>query len=1159
MLFWTAGLFMFALPLKENDMQQNAMPLGAMLVNRTANRQELKMPTRWFFSPMLVLFFLLLGNIPGTARADLAVLAPLPAFSVEHSTTLLADGRVLVAGGKAFRGSTGVLATTAVAFTYDPVSNKWANAQNLLFPRARHASLRLKDGRVMLFGGVVNDSSSANQGAVSSAEIHNPQQGTVFATAKPPSALCVDCRAQLLPDGRALFFGGSTTTGTPNYAFELYNPANNTWSQLGNNVFFQGGSASVVLLNGKLLTVGNIFNNSYPSSGSETAAYLFDIATNTSTPLPSAFPAVPNSGFVGDPLLVQLPDGKVLAAMGTRTYQTAGASALGGSTAASIFDPASNSWRSVASAPTTQTFSNTNAVATLLTNDVVAFMKIDTQPSAVFYYRISTNTWINGGLLAIPAASTNINLAIYPNSVAGLSNGELIIPHGLPTSLLRNNLVATEPVVTGFSGGINRQARYEAVVNFPFTGILETFAFSGSQPAAGVRLQLEYIAINATSQTPTDVVCTQPPPTDSAGRSAFSCVAGAMTGDVSVRIRQVNNNQQFVYDQIQLRVLPGSPPPPATFPPATAQVLSTLAGTAGVLGGGVVNDVALTGRTFNTGNVITDRDGNIFFTNVGGLIYCISGRTGRLFTIGGIGSATAGTNGFSGDGGLATLAAFNNPTGLVFDAAGNLYIADTGNNRVRRINLVSGIVTTIAGGGSSLADNIQGTTALLNAPRSLAFGPDGLLYIADGSNRIRRLNITTGLLSYFAGTGTAGYGGDNGTALAASFNDIYYITFDFQGNLFIVDRGNNRIRCITRAGIVLPVAGTGAIGFGGDGGLALNALFSDIRALAFDFWGQLYIVDGGNSRIRRLNLLTGVISTYSINNIGNSTFNAYGLFFDSLGSLITAELGQLRAVRFIDNPGYAFSFPTRARIAAGTQALSDVRSFTGFTGTVTLGIDGGEYNIGCSAANPFVSGITTLTITNPPQTVCLRVTAGIAAGDARTATFRVNNTASPFTVLTLDPDLLPRYRIYVPSLKRHLYTTDTNEYNVLTGFATTYSGEGINHYLYRTQVTRAAQSAIPYYRMYFNPQQRHFYTSDFNEYDTIRKDKVFASDEGITGYIFPRYGVPGTTALYRLYNPAINSHLWTTDNNEFTFLRSNGWTAEGQPGNAAGVDGYVFP
>jgi Bacterial Ig domain/Repeat of unknown function (DUF5648)/NHL repeat len=584
-----------------------------------------------------------------------------------------------------------------------------------------------------------------------------------------------------------------------------------------------------------------------------------------------------------------------------------------------------------------------------------------------------------------------------------------------------------------------------------------------------------------------------------------------------------------------------------------AQSITNILGT-GILGGVVLNDVALAGLNINPSSITTDRDGNIFFTNANGLIYRISSRTGRLFTIGGIGSV-----GFSGDDGLAVNAAFNGASSIVFGSDGLLYVADTGNNRVRRIDTKTGIVTTVVGGGSSGADNIQGTAAQLLAPRSLAFGPDGLLYIADGSHRIRRLNLSTGVLSFFAGTGAAGYSGNNGAALSAMFNDIYHIAFDFQGNLYLVDRGNNRIRSINRAGIVSAVAGNGATGFAGDGALATTALFRDIRAIAFDFFGQLYIADVGNARIRRVNLLTGLIDTLSVGvGAATSSFNAYGLHFDVLGSLYIAELGQLRVVRYIDSPSFAFNFPTRGRIAANAFGLSDIVRLSNFSGLVTLSIDSGEYNIGCDANAPWSSATQQITVSNPAQAVCLRVRAGAAAGDTRTANFRVNNSSSPFTVLTLDPELLPRYRIYVPSLRRHLYTTDTNEYNVLTSFST-YTGEGISHYVYKGPTTRAAQTGIPYYRLYFIPQQRHFYTSDFNEYNSLRAVTTFASDEGITGHIFPRYGVPGATALYRLYSPAINSHLWTIDSNEFNVLRQNGWIPEGQPGNATGVDGYVFP
>ncbi len=1106
------------------------------------------------------------------AHADLGALSPMPNSRIEQAATLLANGSVLLTGGRSPDAlQSGGLNTSVI---YNPLTNSWSAGPVMNARRSNHVSLRLADGRVIVFGGAAGTGGAFSGVLETTAELYNPISNSFTLTAKPPGGLCINCRALLLNDGRALFFGGSSGSGTPNYAFEVYNPTSNTWSQLGNNINFQAGNSLVTVAAGKLLVVGNIFNSSYPFDGQATPASLYDIATNTSMSLPPAFPAQPQSGFVKEPMLVKLPDGRVLAAFGERTVQTPGASGISGNTAASIFNPVNNTWTAVASSPNTQIFANVTTAATLITPDVVAFIELAS--GAVLYYRISTGTWTNGGLVLIPDPSRNVIFATAtPNSVTALENGELLIPRGTPTSLLRNNLTLPPVLVTSLQG-VNTQASYRAVRNFPFTtegGLGSVFTVRAGQgqsanvPASGIALRLEILS--ATSAVPlngNEIICTTPTVTDNEGRSTFSCIAGNTVGIYVVRVRPVTGAAVSAgpnaVTQFELNVITGTPPPPASFPPATPQSISNLAGvtgTVGVIGGGVVNGVSPIGRPFNTANVTTDRDGNIFFTNADGLIYCISARTGLLFTVGGIGSTTLGINGFGGDGGLATLATFNNPTGLVFASDGNLYIADTGNNRVRRINLVSSIVTTIAGGGSSLADNIQGTTAQLTAPRSLAFGPDGLLYIADGSNRIRRLNVVTGVLSFFAGTGVAGYGGDNGAALAAVFSDIYYITFDFQGNLFIVDRGNNRIRCINRAGIVLPVAGTGVLGFGGDGGLAINAVFRDIRSIAFDFWGQLYISDAGNNRIRRLNLLTGLISTFSVSGVANSTFNPYGLYFDALGSLYTAELGLLRAVRFIDNPGFALTFPTRSRVAAGTAVLSDERFLTGFTGSVTLGIDGGEYNIGCSAANPFISGLTTITITDPVQKVCLRVTAGTNAGDTRTANFRVNNTSSPFTVITLDPDLLPRYRIYVPSLKRHLYTTDTNEYNVLTGFSATYSGEGISHYLYRAPVGRAAQTAIPYYRLYFRPQQRHFYTSDFNEYNSLRSDSAFAADEGVTGYIFPRYGVPGAVPLYRLYNAAIRSHLWTIDSNEFTFLSQNGWTPEGQLGNALGVDGYVFP
>ena len=1039
----------------------------------------------------------------------------------QHTASLMADGRVMVVGGRNFQGS------VAQNEIYNPATRTWSAASTLIAARVNHAAVVLAGGdQVLIIGGTVGREGFAGYVTTTTVELCGTQPNTVCTPVVPMRPVGYSGAAPhavLLGNGNVLV--ASRNNATSSY-FDLIDVASNTRTPISApanitydllallatpdgsvQLFYQGNQ--VVSQGGVSLAYVNQFNS---TNNTWSAASVVGVQNGSPVLLPRADNAVLWVGLYDAGSAIATPPYTAWASLpGAGNYNAQAGARVAASSATRV---------AVIGGITGGTPDNKIAVY----NPTTRVWSQDTTPEAsMLTRRVShtATTLLNGDILIAGGDAIN---------VPGQNSAELLqAPTILPTSLT----IALPRAQSNF-------------VNTNFAQAFNLRTTNAQGAVVGATVEVSVATVNGATAT-----C---PPTSNTGADGsvlIQCRANGVEGgpyNITFKVTGTTLTDTFTATNTAI---------PAVFiPPVTPQTISNLAGTANTTGGGVVNGVPLTGRTFNTANVITDRDGNIFFTNADGLIYCISGRSGLLFTIGGIGSATLGINGFGGDGGLATLASFNNPTGLVFDAAGNLYIADTGNNRVRRINLVTGIVTTIAGGGASVADNIQGSTALLTAPRSLAFGPDGLLYIADGANRIRRLNVVTGVLSFFAGTGVAGYGGDNGAALSAVFSDIYYITFDFQGNLFIVDRGNNRIRCINRAGIVLPVAGTGAIGFGGDGGLATSALFRDIRSIAFDYFGQLYISDAGNNRIRRLNLLTGLISTFNVN---NATFNPYGLYFDALGSLYTAELGLLRAVRFIDNPGFAFSFPTRARIAAGTTALSDVRSFTGFTGTVSLSIEGGEYNIGCSAANPFVSGITSLTISNPPQTVCLRVTAGSAAGDARTANFRVNNTSSPFTVLTLDPDLLPRYRIYVPSLRRHLYTTDTNEYNVLTGFSATYNGEGINHYLYRAPVNRAAQTAIPYYRMFFKPQQRHFYTSDFNEYNAIRANTAFASDEGTTGYIFPKYGVPGTTALYRLYNAAINSHLWTIDSNEFNFLRNNGWTAEGQPGNAAGVDGYVFP
>ncbi len=157
-------------------------------------------------------------------------------------------------------------------------------------------------------------------------------------------------------------------------------------------------------------------------------------------------------------------------------------------------------------------------------------------------------------------------------------------------------------------------------------------------------------------------------------------------------------------------------------------------------------------------------------------------------------------------------------------------------------------------------------------------------------------------------------------------------------------------------------------------------------------------------------------------------------------------------------------------------------------------------------------------------------------------------------------DLINRYRIYIPSARGHLYTTDQNEYIFLTTtYPALYTAEGFSHRIQKTAITKQGQTAVPYYRLFIKTIGQHFWTTDPVEYSLLRQQTEYFSDNGIDGYIFLRPGVLGTIPLYRLvfFNTAL--HVWTVNENEFRGLRSRGWVAEGVPGNPSGVTGYVYP
>lgn len=214
-----------------------------------------------------------------------------------------------------------------------------------------------------------------------------------------------------------------------------------------------------------------------------------------------------------------------------------------------------------------------------------------------------------------------------------------------------------------------------------------------------------------------------------------------------------------------------------------------------------------------------------------------------------------GTPGFAGDGGVATSAEFNNPVGIAVDPSGNVYVADYYNNCIRRID-TSGIITTIAGTGTGgyNGDNQLATAAELFYPVSVAVDASGNIYIGDFLNyRVRKIYASTKYIITIAGTGTEspnGPSGDGGQASLATVGYVNGISFDSAGNIYLADTQLQRVRKIAPNGIITNFAGTGTSGSGGDGGPALQASFSSPTSVAIDSKGTIYIADQGNHVIR---------------------------------------------------------------------------------------------------------------------------------------------------------------------------------------------------------------------------------------------------------------------------------------------------------------------
>jgi sugar lactone lactonase YvrE len=274
--------------------------------------------------------------------------------------------------------------------------------------------------------------------------------------------------------------------------------------------------------------------------------------------------------------------------------------------------------------------------------------------------------------------------------------------------------------------------------------------------------------------------------------------------------------------------------------------------------------------------------------------------------------AGTGVQGFSGDGGPATQAALSSPYGVATDGAGNLLIVDQGNSRIRRVS--AGTITTVAGNGqqSFLGDGGPATAANLLSPQGIAVDAAGNFFIADfGNQRIRKVTASTGIITTVAGTGIAGFLGDNVPAASSPLSSPTGVAIDGSGNLFISDSLNNRIRKVDGAGVITTVAGNGQSDFSGDNGPATAASLNLPQGIAIDRAGVLYVADTNHNRIRRVDLRSGIITTAvgggspsdRLGDNGPATDAALnsptGIAVDSAGNLVIADSGNNR-VRRVD-------------------------------------------------------------------------------------------------------------------------------------------------------------------------------------------------------------------------------------------------------------------
>jgi len=428
-----------------------------------------------------------------------------------------------------------------------------------------------------------------------------------------------------------------------------------------------------------------------------------------------------------------------------------------------------------------------------------------------------------------------------------------------------------------------------------------------------------------------------------------------------------------------------------------AGIITTVAGSRTFKFGGD-GDPAISASLNSPQSLALDSSGNLFISDMFNHRVRKVSPKGIITTV--LGNGVVAT---SGDGGPATSASINETYGVAADRFGNLYVADSTGYRVRKV-APNGIVTTVAGGGSG-GDGGPATAAFLSMVWCVAVDSVGNFYFSGPTaNRVRKVAVSSGILTTFAGNGVAAYAGDNGPATQASLNYPYGLAFDQQDNLYIADQSNQRVRKVTTAGIITTVAGSGKPGYSGDNGQATAAALADPRGVVVDALGNLYISNEGSGHVRKV-APNGVISTVAGNGAygtsgdggpGAAAALSYpgGLAVDSVGNLYISDSGADR-IRMVLAAAPSFTVaPARLTFSAAAgaaavaaQQISVASTVSGLTWNAAAATESGGAWLAVSPPAGAAPGATMVSVN----------LAGLSPGSYRGSVTMVSPLAKPMT------------------------------------------------------------------------------------------------------------------------------------------------------------------